>query len=81
VYKTQNYWVWGLFPSSRRKLDLFPFSDEVEKTPTLLDPLERANLNHWTSQVRHSLPLAQQGFTNPENPTTGEFSQIICQVQ
>jgi hypothetical protein len=35
VYSTQNYWVFGLFPSSGilenttfRKLDLFPFSGE-----------------------------------------------------
>jgi hypothetical protein len=27
------------------KLDLFPSSDE--ETPTLLGPLESANLNHW----------------------------------
>jgi hypothetical protein len=31
-----------------RKLDLFPSSCEGWKTPTLLGPLERANLNHWT---------------------------------
>jgi hypothetical protein len=55
VYNTQNYWVFGLFPLSCilenrafRKLDLFPSSGEDEgedkKTPTLLGPLERANL-------------------------------------
>jgi hypothetical protein len=26
--------------------DLFPSSDEGRETPTLLDPLERANFNH-----------------------------------
>jgi hypothetical protein len=31
-----------------RKLDLFPSSGEGKETPTLLDPLERANLSHWT---------------------------------
>jgi hypothetical protein len=36
-----------------RKLDLFPSSCEVGGgvTPTLLGPLERANLNHWTEEV------------------------------
>jgi hypothetical protein len=34
---------------SFRKLDLFPFSGEGRKTPTLLGPLERANLNHLLS--------------------------------
>jgi hypothetical protein len=32
------------------KLGLFPSSDEGE-TLTLLGPLERANLNHWTTYV------------------------------
>jgi hypothetical protein len=31
-----------------RKLDLFPSPDEGE-TPDVLDPLGRANLNHWSS--------------------------------
>jgi hypothetical protein len=34
-----------------RKLDLFPSSGEGGKTPTQLGPLERANLNHWTTPV------------------------------
>jgi hypothetical protein len=33
-----------------RKLDLFPSSGKGE-TPTLLGPLERANLNHWTTHI------------------------------
>jgi hypothetical protein len=33
------------------KLDLFPSSGEGE-TPTLLGPLERAHLTHWTIHVR-----------------------------
>jgi hypothetical protein len=32
-----------------RKLDLFPSADDGRKIPTPLSPLERANLNHWTS--------------------------------
>jgi hypothetical protein len=31
-----------------RKLDLFLSSDEGREAPTLLGPLERANLSHWT---------------------------------
>jgi hypothetical protein len=31
-----------------RKQDLFLSSGGGRKTPTLLGPLERANLNHWT---------------------------------
>jgi hypothetical protein len=51
---TQNYWVFGLCPSSGNletikqnvlELDLFQSSGERE-TPTLLGPLERAHLNH-----------------------------------
>jgi hypothetical protein len=30
-----------------RKLYLFPPSGEGRETPTLLDPLQRVNLNHW----------------------------------
>jgi hypothetical protein len=58
VYCTQNHWVSGLGPSSgilnTRKhnvSDVFPSSGE-ENTPTLLGPLERASLNHWTTYVR-----------------------------
>jgi hypothetical protein len=36
-----------------RKLDLFPSSGKrVEKTPTQLGPLERANLNYWTVIIK-----------------------------
>jgi hypothetical protein len=55
-------WVFGLFRSSGilenrnrtfRKLDLFRSLGEGEgKTPTQLGPLERANLNHWTTPLR-----------------------------
>jgi hypothetical protein len=33
-------------------LDLFPSSLEGRETPTLLSPLERANLNHLTTHVQ-----------------------------
>jgi hypothetical protein len=36
-----------------RKLDLFPLSGEGDRyPPTLLDPLERTNLNPWITYVR-----------------------------
>jgi hypothetical protein len=56
----QNYWVFGLFRLSGiretrkqdfRKLDLFPSSGVGGKTPNQLGPLDRANLNHWTTPV------------------------------
>jgi hypothetical protein len=55
VYNTQNYWVFGLGSSSgfleTRKHSVFEtgstFSGKWEKTPTQLDPSERANLSHW----------------------------------
>jgi hypothetical protein len=31
-----------------RELDLFPSSYEERETSTMLGPIERANLNHWT---------------------------------
>jgi hypothetical protein len=37
-----------------RKLDLFPFSGERKETPTLLGPLERTDLNHWTTLLQKS---------------------------
>jgi hypothetical protein len=37
-----------------RKLDLFLSSGEVREIPTLLGPLESANLNHWTTHQTQS---------------------------
>jgi hypothetical protein len=37
-----------------RKLNLFPFSDVAGKTPTQLDPLDRADLNHRTKVQKPS---------------------------
>jgi hypothetical protein len=48
VYNTQNYWVFGLFPSSGILENTRPQVKVGEKTPTQLGPLERSNLNHWT---------------------------------
>jgi hypothetical protein len=61
VYNTQNYWVFGFFPSSsivetrkQRFGNWIFFCPQVRegKKPTQLGPLERANLNHWTTPVR-----------------------------
>jgi hypothetical protein len=48
-----------------RKLDLCPYSGERGgKTPTQLGPLERANLNHWTSLALSKWPN-QVGVFSP----------------
>jgi hypothetical protein len=39
-----------------RKLDLSPPSGGGGETPTLFGPLERANLNHWSSDF-HTLQI------------------------
>jgi hypothetical protein len=52
----QNYWVLQLvhcpgvknYNMMFRKLDLFPSLREERKMLTVLGPLERANLSHWT---------------------------------
>jgi hypothetical protein len=59
---TQKYWVFGLFlpfgvlesrNTTFRKNDLFPSSVEAgEKISTHFGPLERADLNRWTTPVR-----------------------------
>jgi hypothetical protein len=52
VYDTRDYWVFEFCPSSVientafRKLNLVSSSGKGEKAPTLLGPLERANLSH-----------------------------------
>jgi hypothetical protein len=59
VYNTQNYWDFRLCPSSGiLKTRRQPFRNWISfrpqvmgETPTLLGPLERANLNHWTTHV------------------------------
>jgi hypothetical protein len=54
-YNTQNYYVSGLYLSlsipnnyktAFQKVNLFPSSGERRETPTLLVPLERANLSY-----------------------------------
>jgi hypothetical protein len=45
VYNTQNYWVFGICPSSGLQLIRRKEKHDVSETGNL----ERANLNHWTS--------------------------------
>jgi hypothetical protein len=58
LLKAQNRWVYGLCRSSgilsnqtTRRFGhwVFPSSGEGSVTATLLGPLERPNLNHWTN--------------------------------
>jgi hypothetical protein len=74
-YFSQNYWVFGLFPSSgileNRKDDVSETGSvsllrwRGEKTPSQLGPLEKANLNHWLSSGR---------WTKSKNPV------ILCVI-
>jgi hypothetical protein len=60
VYHTQNYWVFGLFPSygilGNRKHDVSETGSVSVlrcegKTRTQLGPLDKANLNHCSDCV------------------------------
>jgi hypothetical protein len=57
IYNTENYWAFGLFPSSgiletrkQRFGNWICSHPQVRggKTPTQLSSLGRANFNHWT---------------------------------
>jgi hypothetical protein len=71
VYHTQNYWVFGFFPSfcilGTTKHDVSETGSVSVlrwgsgKTPTQLGPLERANLNRWTNPVRFTQPFLLSG--------------------
>jgi hypothetical protein len=50
-----SFWTLSIVQYSKKlenttfqKLDLFPSSGRVGRTPSQLGTLERANLNHWT---------------------------------
>jgi hypothetical protein len=68
VYNTQRYWVFGLCPSSGFFLNNNEKHKVSEtgsvsvlrwgKTPTLLGPLERANLNQEKERLRWQGPAA-----------------------
>jgi hypothetical protein len=48
-----------------RKPDLFPYSGEGRETPTLLGPLERVKLIHWTKSMRPTIPSVTHRSQNP----------------
>jgi hypothetical protein len=84
VNNTQNYRVFGLCPSSGvlktreynvSELDLFPFSGEGE-TPTLLDPLERANLSHWRLALSKE-PKTTYVSPSPEDGNKTSFRNAV----
>jgi hypothetical protein len=61
--------VYGLCPSSNvsfknttfQKLDLFPSSGKMKVALTLLGPLERGSLNHWT-RINGIILICTEGF-------------------
>jgi hypothetical protein len=66
TYYSQNYWISGLCPSSgilKTKKHNVSETGSVSvlrgegKTPTLLGPIERTNLNHWTIHVTKISPF------------------------
>jgi hypothetical protein len=77
VYNTQNYRVFGPCPSfgivETREHDVSETGSASVlwwggKTPAQLGPIERANLNHWFSEIRYDsvnwIHLAQDGATD-----------------
>jgi hypothetical protein len=63
-------------------MDLYPSSDEIKEISTLLGPLERANLNHWTTHVEGEVNLQPSASlhlvssSRPESMTIILFSDI-----
>jgi hypothetical protein len=55
---------WTIDNTTFRKLDLFPSSDEW-KTPNLLCPLKRADVNHWTTPI--SITTWDQALSKADN--------------
>jgi hypothetical protein len=64
VYNTWNHWACGLpsgilnyLRTQRFGNWMFPSSGERRETPTVLGPLERANLIHWIQENMCLPPL------------------------
>jgi hypothetical protein len=66
MYSTLNFWVSGLYPSSGISRNTLRFGNwicfrpqvkKVGRVPAQLGPLERANLNHWTTAVKVKVTL------------------------
>jgi hypothetical protein len=86
LWRNQNDWISGLYPSSEGKttflkLDLFPSSDRGKKTPTVVGPLERANLNHWSSSLGLTLSkgpnTVRVSLPSPEHRNTPSFLCVV----
>jgi hypothetical protein len=89
---TMDYCVFGLCPSpgilktqkntTFRKLDLFPSSDEEWETPTLLDPLERANPSYFnnlsiTRRTKSKNPVMLSVTHHRQNPSESMFCYTL----
>jgi hypothetical protein len=57
-----------------RKLDLFPSLRKIKVTRTLLGPLERAGLNHWTSEGPIRVDAT---FILREDGKTSSFRNVV----
>jgi hypothetical protein len=83
VYNIQNCCAFGFCPSSdilKTREHEFPeagrFRPQVRgETPTVLGPLERANLNHWTAtQISFSKGPKKAGISPPSTEDENRFS-------
>jgi hypothetical protein len=78
---TRNYWIYGLYPSSRilnnykttfRQLNLFPSSGEERVTPTSLPPLKIANLSPVIEVRDPTEPVSPSHYLNMETDPVSE---------
>jgi hypothetical protein len=81
MYNTWDYWVSGLYPSSRilkntffRKLDLFQSSCEGWEKTTMLGQIETANYNHWKTYVSITTAPHLRTETDP-------VSEMLCSLE
>jgi hypothetical protein len=64
--------------TTSQKLDPWPSSGEEGETPTMLGPLERADLNHWTSPVFLRDPNEQVTPPRYLRTETDPASETLC---
>jgi hypothetical protein len=70
-FKESGFWTLStvhcfLKNATFRKLDLFPSSGKMKVVLTLLGPLERASLNHWTNEDRSRSSFRNAVFLRKE---------------